>query len=380
LGCALVGRLTPHFKPASPAGQAEDAAQALEDGYRDFTGALHIHTTSSHDAHGSFEDVIRTANLQALDYVIITEHNTLQPLRDGKQGWHGAVLALIGMEISTRGGHYLALNVTEEIDRHTHTTQEIIDEVARQGGLGFIAHPYFKQGRWRDWAVTGVTGIEAYNVAHDTIDENKARLALWTIFSPREPFYWSILDRPYDPLRAWDELIGRRGRSVGIGAVDAHEFHALGLKFAPYEDLFRLCRTHVLVRPEALAEGKLTPALIYDALARGHAYVSIDLVQEVRRFSWMAEDGERILGIMGDEVPLAPTLHLTARVPSPAVLTVYRDGRPIADALATEFRVPVTAPGAYRVEAARNGKPWIFSNPIYVREPEEAPASAPSQP
>ena len=36
--------------------------------------------------------------------------------------------------------------------------------------------------------------------------------------------------------------------------------------------------------------------------------------------------------------------------------------------------MPVTHPGVYRVEATRHEKPWIFSNPIYIRAAIEAPA------
>ena len=355
-GCAVLTRIP---RLAGPPGQAP--AHAFDDGYDDAVGVLHIHTTYSHDAHGRFEDVVRVANAQGLDYVVVTEHNTLRPLREGRQGWHGSVLVLIGMELSTRGGHYLALNVTEEIDRHALTTQQVIDEVARQGGLGFIAHPYFKKGRWKDWTVTGFTGIEAYNVAHDTLDENRMRLVLWTFTAAAEPFYLSLLDRPYDPLATWDELVGRHGRVVGIGSADAHEFHALGLKFAPYEIMFQLARTHLLVPP-----GELTEQAVYAALRQGHAYLSIELAAPAKGFQFAATSDGKIAGIMGDEVALEPDLRLTAWLPSPAQLALFRDGQRIAVTTAQAWEVPVTQPGAYRLEATRHTKPWIFSNPIYV--------------
>jgi hypothetical protein len=354
----------------------------LDDGYTDVAGVIHVHTTYSHDAHGTFEEVVRVANAQQLDYVITTEHNNLRALREGKQGWHGAVLVRIGTEISTRGGHYLAFNVTEEIDHHNLTTQQIIDEVNRQGGLGFIAHPYFKKGRWRDWTVNGFTGVEAYNVAHDTLDENRLRLALWTLTVSTEPFYFSIIDRPYDPLTTWDELIRHHGRVVGIGSVDAHEFHLLGFKFAPYEIMFQMVRTHLL-----LPSTPLTPELAYEALRQGHAYFEISLVADAgRSFTFFANDGRRVLGIMGDEVPLGPNLQLSALLPRPAQLTLFKDGQIVSTETAETWHVPVTEPGAYRLEASLRDKPWLFSNPIYVRPApdappvQDAPPSEPSSP
>ena len=361
-GCAAFSKLgRPLIFPLIP-----QPADLLEDGYEDVVGVIHIHTQYS-DGAGTYEEIAQDANRQGLDYLIVTDHNTLQPLRDGKQGWHKNTLVLVGVEISTRGGHYLALNVTEEIDRSKLTTQQIIDEVNRQGGLGFIAHPYFKKRRWTDWSVRGFTGIEGYNVAHDTLDENRTRLIIWTLSMPVEPFYLSLLDRPYDPLRTWDELIRRHGRIVGIGASDAHEVRVAGVKFAPYDMLFRMSRTHLLIPP-----GKLTDAAIYEALRRGHAYFSVELLVGARGFTFMADDGTRVHGVMGDEVPLRPGLQLTAWLPAAAQLVLYKDGEPIASTTAQRWVVPVTEPGAYRLEASRHEKPWVFSNPIYIRPPDAA--------
>ena len=365
-GCAA---LVPSSPKPLPAVALTD--QAPDDGLEDYVGVLHVHTTYSHDAHGTFADVVRVANAQGLDYVILTEHNTLQPLRDGQQGWHGAVLVLVGVELSTPGGHYLALNVAEEIDPHGRTTQAVIDDVNRQGGMGFIAHPYFRKRRWTDWDVRGVTGIEVYNVAHDTLDENRLRLALWTLTVPPEWFYLSLIDRPYDPLEAWEEMIARHGRFVGIGATDAHEFHLAGLKFASYEILFQIIRTHVLVPSPSL-----TPEGVYEALRQGHTYLAIELTARARGFSFVALRGKRLLGVMGDDVALQPDLVLRVTLPAPAELTLLRDGRAVHTTTAAQWQIPVTQPGVYRLEAMRHGTPWIFSNPIYVRAPEE-PARKP---
>jgi hypothetical protein len=358
-GCAVLPLPRTPDRPVAGA-----ATERQVQGYRDYVGVIHIHTTYS-DGAGTFEDIARVANAQHLDYLIVTDHNTLQPLREGKQGWHGMTLVLAGTEISTRGGHYLALNVTEEIDRHKLTTQEIIDEVKRQGGLGFIAHPYFQKRRWSDWSVVGFTGVEAYNVAHDSLDENRLRLVLWTLTVPTEPFYFSMIDRPYDPLQKWDALITQHGRVVGIGASDAHEVRVMGVKFAPYDVMFRLSRTHLLIPEE-----RLTPEGVYRALRQGHAYCAIELLAEARGFTFIAETDERALGIMGDEVTWEPQMRLSVSLPSAAQLVLFKNGQPIASATAQTWQVPVEEPGVYRLEATRHEKPWIISNPIYVRASE----------
>ena len=355
-GCAVVSKMGYRAVPTPSSPQP-----VLDHPYHDYVGVIHIHTKYS-DGAGTFEEIARIANSQHLDYLVVTDHNTLKPLRDGKQGWHGMTLVLVGMEISTRGGHYVAMNVTEEINRDKLDTQQIIDEVNRQGGLGFIAHPYFKKRRWTDWSVHGMAGIEAYNVAHDTLDENKMRLVMWTFGMPVEPFYASILDRPYDPLNKWDQMIARHGRLTGIGSSDAHEVRVMGLKFAPYEIMFQLIRTHVLLPTDTL-----TDQGVYQALRDGHAYFAIELFTPAKGFFFAAQQEDRIVGIMGDEIPWVPGLHLAVTLPAPAQLTLMRDGQPVATITTQRWTVPVETPGTYRVEATRHDKPWIFSNPIYVR-------------
>lgn len=372
-GCAFVSPIKRHVPHGEP-----HAAEVLDDGYHDVTGVIHIHTVYS-DGGGTFEDIARVANQQQLDYLIVTDHNTLKPLRDGKQGWYGMTLILVGEEISTRGGHYLALNVHDEISRQ-QPTQAIIDEVNRQGGLGFIAHPYFRKRRWTDWTVHGFTGVEGFNVAHESLDHSQLQLVLWSFTMPADSMFLSIVERPYDPLAKWDELMRQHGKVVGIGSSDAHEVRLLGLKIAPYDIMFKLIRTHLLIRdPKASAE------VLYDALRHGHAYFSVDLITDASGFTFMAEDTTTVWGIMGDEVSLVPKLQLTAVLPAPAELALFKDGQQIATSSGRVWHVPVQEPGSYRLEATRQGKPWLFSNPIYVTAPvgessQESKPSAVSKP
>ncbi|MBI2884934.1 MAG: CehA/McbA family metallohydrolase [Candidatus Omnitrophica bacterium] len=337
------------------------AQETLEDGYHDHPGVIHVHTTYSHDADGTLADVARVANAEGLHYVITTEHNNLRSLREGNQGWHGMTLILVGEEVSTRDGHVLALNVQEEIDRD-QPTQAILDEIARQGGLSFLAHPYFKKHRWKNWSVQGFTGIEGYNTTHDAFDENLLRVALWGLTVSPHTLYLSLVDRPYDPLDRWDALVRRHGRVVGIGSSDAHEVRLLGVKFVPYEVLFKLVRTHLLVP----AGAALSPAAVYEALRAGHAYFSLDLLADATGFTFMADDGQQVFGVMGDEIELADPMQLTVILPASAHLALFKDGSVTATSVGRVWHIRVSEPGSYRVEASLNGKPWIFSNPIYV--------------
>jgi hypothetical protein len=335
-------------------------ADLQRDGYRDLAGVIHVHTRYS-DGSGTFEEVAAVANQQGLDFLVTTDHNTLKPLHENKQGWYGQTLVLAGTEISTSAGHYLALNITQEIDRRRLSPQQIIDAVNAQGGLGFIAHPYGRK-RWKDWSLSGYTGIEIYNAAHDALEESRLRMLLWAIAAPQDPFFLELLDRPYDPLTSFDVMIARHGPLVGIGSADAHQQRWGGVRFAPYSVLFRLVRTHVLV-PDA----PITPSAIYDALRQGHAYASFELIDSARGFSWSAKEGDSVLGVMGDSLPFKNGLMLQAWLPAPANLTLFKDGQVMAYHTGTEWTIEADGPGAYRLEASRHGKPWVLSNPIYLK-------------
>ena len=220
-----------------------------------------------------------------------------------------------------------------------------------------------------------MAGIEIYNASHDALEESRLRMALWTIMVPQDPFYFSLLDRPYDPLDRWDKLIAQFGRLTGTGGADAHEYRAMGLKFAPYEVMFRFVRNHVLVPSR-----QLSPEHIYEALRAGHTYVSFELLAEARGFTFNAQEKDKTVAIMGDEVAFRPNLSLVTSLPAVGQMTLMKDGQPVDSKIGNNWTIKLEAPGIYRLEVTRHNKPWIYSNPIYVRFQEKAEETqAPSQ-
>jgi hypothetical protein len=80
---------------------------------------------------------------------------------------------------------------------------------------------------------------------------------------------------------------------------------------------------------------------------------------------------DKPVAIMGDELKLAPGLKLVAALPGEAVVRLYRNGELKEEASGRKVEWGVSQAGVYRVEAyVKLGgelRPWIFSNPIYVR-------------
>ncbi|HEX9779867.1 MAG TPA: CehA/McbA family metallohydrolase [bacterium] len=350
-GCAVVpaiGSRAPRL-PATP--------PPLIGGYTDATGVIHAHTTYS-DGTAAFDEVAWIAAGQGLDFLIVTDHNTLGPVRDGRPGWYGPTLVLAGTELSTAAGHLLALNVREEIPREGRSAQAVIDAVNAQGGLAFAAHPFGKRP-WTDWSVRGLLGMEIYNAFDDFISESRWSLPIWMLLYPREPFLRAMLDRPRRNLEHWDAMRAAGAPLVGIGVPDAHGPRALGVSLAPYGVMFRLVRTHLLVAP-----GPLTKEAIYDALLAGRAYVAFELDASAEGAAFTAEQDGRVAAVMGETMPYSADVTLLASVPEAARITILRDGRPVLRTTGRRAELSPPGPGAYRMEAERRGEPWVYSNPI----------------
>jgi acetyl esterase/lipase len=134
----------------------------------------------------------------------------------------------------------------------------------------------------------------------------------------------------------------------------------------PETVLFRNASTHILAR-------ELTGAAIETSLAQGHAYVAHDWLCDPTGFTFVADN---FLGVfdMGDTVGsglLAGEIHLDAYVPVAAHLKLIRNGLVVADVLDSKLTYTAKEQGVYRLEAwltlGGEERPWIFSNPIYVR-------------
>lgn len=328
--------------------------------YREVVGVIHVHSTYS-DGTLPVEGIARIAEQQGLDYVILTDHDTLQGRRDGKEGLHGKTLVIADTEISTGAGHLLALRLKEEVPPR-RPAGETVRAVSEQGGLGFIAHATWRKRPWRDPEIGEITGLEIYDLASDVSDEFPVSVALAALLAGPDISLPRWVDRPKDLLALWDRLLAGGRRVVGIGSGDAHGLQWFGFRLGPYSTVFKLVRNHLLIR------GELTAQAAHEAIEKGRLFVAHDVFADARGFLFLAENEGAVQGVMGDEVRISPGLRLYSYLPSPGRMTLFRNGKEVARAEGQHGWFEVAGPGAYRLEAARRGRPWIYSNPIYVLE------------
>ena len=134
----------------------------------------------------------------------------------------------------------------------------------------------------------------------------------------------------------------------------------------PYEYLFRCVNTHLLFDEGLTGNVEYDKYLIYSALEQGRGWVGYDLLGSTKGFSFTARSASEHASI-GEELRRAGAVNFDVEVPLPATIQMVRAGKGVvARAKGTKMKFTSVEAGAYRVEAYRKGRGWIFSNPIYV--------------
>jgi len=343
----------------------------------EIVGVIHGHSTYS-DGHGTAAQVAAAAASAGLDFLVMTDHDTLQPLAEVGEAFHGRTLLLWGCEVSPPTNHLLAVGAST-CPSCQQPPQAYLDELRAQGALTFLAHPHDRgvrlarvpSYRWDSWPIEGYTGIEVWNQLSDW----GGRLTgLGSTLRALQRPAQALRGPEPETLQLWDQA-GLQRRVVGIGGLDVHDIHVghppLGVRIFPYAYAFRTIRCHVRVEawPEAPKDAK---AELLQALQEGRLHFADDELADSRGIAWSALDGNgAVRGGMGDELACRSVQALRLSAPRPALLTLVKDGVPIMRGEGRELSAPTQGPGVYRAELRIPGRgrdlPWAYTNPIYLR-------------
>jgi hypothetical protein len=345
----------------------------------EYKGALHVHSVFS-DGSGKVEEIGNFADEAGLDFIILTDHNTLRALKEGYERWYGKSLLLVGCEINDRQNrnHYLAFGINETYSTRL-SAKEYVKKINEAGGIGFLAHPHEKRTHmvqhppypWTEWDCKDFTGIEIWNHMSEWMEnlteDNKYRSFLHPLKTIEAP--------PAETLKVWDDL-NRERKVTGIGGVDAHahKYNLLGfleVEIFPYKVLFKSIRTHILTSKKIKKEDgpagvKAAKKIIYDAMRDGTTFVANDYHADSTGFKFYAESG-REKYIMGDSPDFRSNMKVVVQLPvDKAEIRIIRNGKVHTKAEEKEFEMKVKSKGVYRVEAYIEGNAWIFSNHIRI--------------
>ncbi len=359
----------------------------------EYSGAIHIHSTYS-DGTGSPEHIAQCANETGLDFLILTDHNSIQAKTDGYERWFNNSMFLVGYEVNDtkNENHYLVFGLDELIGTFQvlHNGElgcklsaaEYIEEIKRKGGVGFIAHPFEKRSSfpehppypWTEWNTESFDGIEIWNHmsewVEDLTESNKVQRFIHPLKSIVAPCKFAV--------KKWDELNLKRKVTI-VGSVDAHA-HKMSLmgfynvEVFPYKVLFKSIRTHVLLdEPVVVGDNENFQKYkknIVNALRDGRSFVANSYYGDAKGFRFFADyGGEKFQ--MGDEILMKEgdrKVVFNILVPKEALVKVMRNGECVHQSNGFGGLWDVHEEGCYRIECWTGDRAWIYSNHIRIKK------------
>ncbi len=354
----------------------------------EYSGALHIHSLYS-DGTGKIEDIAKAAYDSDLDFIMMSDHNTLQPKKDGYEKWLNNVMVIIGYEVNdiNNKNHYLTFGMDEVIGTYSVlengelgcklSAREYVKQIKERGGIGFLAHPDEVRAHlpqhpsypWTEEDTDDYTGIEIWNHMSEWIEGMNENNKLDRFLHPLK----SISAPPAKSLSRWDNAAQRR-HVTAIGGVDAHAHkqNLMGffeVEIFPYKVLFKSIRTHILTESKIEKNDNKTfnssKEKILKALKEGKCFISNYYHGNAKGFRFFAEykgksyfTGETIKAEKGDNI-IFKTL-----VPKATKIKLIYNGNVVNEKDGMEATWDAGKAGVYRVECWQNGKGWIFSNHI----------------
>jgi len=345
----------------------------------EYVGVAHIHSLFS-DGTGEIPEIAKFAEESGLDFLMITDHNTLRGLKEGYEKWYGKTLCLVGCEINDRENknHYLAFGIDEAYSTRL-SAKEYVKKVKDAGGIGFLAHPHEKRNHmkehppypWVDWSINDFDGIEIWNHMSEWMENLTEQNKYTSFLHPLR----SIVAPPDETLQLWDKLNLQR-KVVGFGGVDAHAhkqnlFGFFEVEIFPYKVLFKSIHNHILLDEELKrgnAKHKLTKAksAIYNAFAHGRSFIANDYHADSRGFQFYAKAGRKKYQ-MGDTIEQSDNVTLYINIPSQNIeVRIIHNGNNVATFESDIVEYKVKNSGVYRVEVFHFNKAWIYSNHIRI--------------
>lgn len=347
----------------------------------EYIGNIHIHSNRS-DGKGTYAEIAGKAVKNGIDFLCFNDHaHMLDSFSLDDEGLFDKLTLITGMEIGRADHHYLAYNLKKIPDLDHASPQEVIDRVNEQGGFGFMAHP-FEKGmpfreksvvyRWNDLSVEGFTGICIWNFSSRWKERVK------TIFHGIFHLIFKVqaLRGPSsETLSFWDELCRKR-KVVAVGGSDAHGtmFKAGFIKatILPYDFLLNSINIHVFLNRKIFKDFSAAKNDIFEAMKAGRLFIANDRLSPAKgfKFCFLSDDGSDLL--MGEEETFSNTGNLVVELPSKGEIRLIRNGETVSTYRGMEAVYPVKKDGVYRVEVYKHvplfgWRPWIFTNPIYLR-------------
>lgn len=426
LAASLSDRLTEEYlsdlRTGTRANRMKPRIELEAAGLQDIRCVLHAHSRLSHDSRGTEEQIVAAAKKAGVRALFMSEHPTAERTwsTEGLRGEKNGIFFVPGAELSD--GLLIWRSEGKEWTPGMKAA-EVLQAVQGTDTIAFIAHPE-KRKEDADWELPTFHGMEIYNTHADAEDSDYEKML--ASFQGDSPFkllgllgmlkkfpkesFAALFDEQKDMMTRWDRLnmgyLNSDRRVVGIAGNDSHQNVGLSVEtgeggliikdalgkvvskpgkkggalplggvggaplvahtFDPYEISFGYVSTHLLLdEGSAVSEGTLV-----DALVKGRAYVAFDWMADPTGFRFGATGNGKSTP-MGGDASLDDRPTLEARTTVASELRLLRNGEEIRRVEGSELSEKIVQPGVYRVEVwlqvGRESRPWIYSNPIFVK-------------
>jgi hypothetical protein len=338
---------------------------------RYYAGDLHVHSRESTDAAATLEEDIALAKQRGLDWIEISDHNTITQLDffNALQEKEPAFVLVPGIEYTTYQGHANAIGATKWVDHKIGqpgvTIAGAADAIRDQGAILSINHPVLDIGdlcigcAWKhDLDPSKIGGVEIGTLGVTAGAQ---------LFSERA-------------LAFWDALLDKGAKVPGVGGSDDHR---AGTSQPPLPA--KIGSPTTLVRATELsAKG------IVEGIKKGATVVKLDGPDDamVELEASPTKTGDSI-GFPGDTIGVR-SIILRAKVTKGVGQTVrfVRNGKPEeAVAVTTDpfvHEMVATAPDngedRWRAEALVEERPRTVTSHIWLKKDPAGPvASLPAE-
>lgn len=338
-------------------------------------GAIHIHTKFS-DGTGDIEMISKAAKEAGLDWIIVSDHNDFSL----KEGIYNDIYVIKAEEISPDlGYHLLAFDIKEEIKKSEDPIKNI-ENVHKQGGFCFAAHPDesdFRKNsnppiKWLDKTIIP-DGVELWNWFSDWANRYNNQ----DIFHIAYAFLFrKKLIRGTEPqTRYWWDKINCKKDEIfpAIAGTDAHALKInnflIPVTIFPYKYCFKTAANLIYTDTPFSKNFEKAKKQILKAIKQGNT-ILINRKKCKRlnhkKLSLQATNANNETAFCGEKIKLDFDTKIELKLHRKAEISLFLDGNEIRYDNTDKFTHNVTEKGKYRIEVYQGNTPVLYSNPILI--------------
>ena len=340
---------------------------SAEAGWR--RGDFHAHTAHSDgscDVAGARVPCPATRTFDAardteLDFVAITDHNTITQLSDiaNKQAQYPKTLLIPGTEVTTFNGHMNAVGLSQFVDFQLGSERlpqlaKLFDEADAQGAFISVNHPSLPSGEvcmGCGWTVKGTDWSRV--VAIEVVNGSTLRT--------------SGAEGGLSGIAFWEKLLKEGHRITAIGGSDNHDAtDVTGTKQSP------------IGKPSTVVyASELSTRGIIDGVRSGRVFIDVAGLPDAT-LNMIARAGDREAR-MGGELSLKPGEDASLHIEALNLPAGSRIEPVTSNVIATAERLPFAPPPSFRIALTEtalsgwvrvnirdtSGKLLLLGNPIY---------------